>query len=95
MILWPSITINVSLLIDCTLLQAAFLARLVGPDVAIASAHNSLKSISASSPGTELATRHCFLLEDPPSDSKEQAGPDRYVILLRSIYPLLVCVYSI
>ncbi|CAL9021981.1 unnamed protein product, partial [Prunus brigantina] len=55
---------------------AAFLARLVGPDVAIASAHNSLKSISASSPGTELATRHCFLLEDPPSDNKEQAGPD-------------------
>ncbi|XP_068324343.1 SWI/SNF complex subunit SWI3D-like isoform X1 [Pyrus communis] len=55
---------------------AAFLARLVGPDAAIASAHNSLKSISASSPGTELAARHCFILEDPPNDSKEQAGPD-------------------
>ncbi|KAM5548926.1 SWI/SNF complex subunit SWI3D [Rosa sericea] len=55
---------------------AAFLARLVGPDHAIASAHNSLKSISADSPGIELASRHCFILEDPPNDRKEQASRD-------------------
>ncbi|TQD81286.1 hypothetical protein C1H46_033168 [Malus baccata] len=66
---------NVSLLIGSTLLQAAFLARLVGPDAAIASAHNSLKYISASS-GIALAARHCFILEDPPNGSKEHAGPD-------------------
>ncbi|PON33930.1 Octamer-binding transcription factor [Parasponia andersonii] len=53
---------------------AAFLGHLVGPDVATASAHNSLKSISGSSPGIELAARHCFLLEDPPNDEKEPAG---------------------
>ncbi|KAM1030722.1 hypothetical protein ACFX2J_034354 [Malus domestica] len=54
---------------------AAFLARLVGPDAAIASAHNSLKYISASC-GIALAARHCFILEDPPNGSKEHAGPD-------------------
>ncbi|KAL6209629.1 hypothetical protein ACLB2K_020569 [Fragaria x ananassa] len=55
---------------------AAFLARLVGPDHAIASAHNSLKSITADAPGIELASRHCFILEDPPTDRKEQGGRD-------------------
>ncbi|KAM6563139.1 hypothetical protein CsatB_023137 [Cannabis sativa] len=53
---------------------AAFLAHLVGPDVATASSHNSLKSLSGNSPGIELASRHCFLLEDPPNDIKEPAG---------------------
>ncbi|XP_062093123.1 SWI/SNF complex subunit SWI3D [Humulus lupulus] len=53
---------------------AAFLAHLVGPDVATASSHNSLKSLSGNSPGIELASRHCFLLEDPPNDVKEPAG---------------------
>ncbi|KAK7310639.1 hypothetical protein RJT34_08261 [Clitoria ternatea] len=45
---------------------AVFLARLVGSDVAVASAHSSLKSMSENSPSTELSARHCFLLEDPP-----------------------------
>ncbi|XP_048336251.2 SWI/SNF complex subunit SWI3D [Ziziphus jujuba] len=50
---------------------AIFLARLIGPEVATASAHNSLKSISGNSSGIELATRHCFLLEDPPKGDKD------------------------
>lgn len=56
-----------------------FLARLVGPDSAMASAHGSLKSISGGSPGIELAARHCFLLEDPPDDKKELVASERYV----------------
>ncbi|XP_023529451.1 SWI/SNF complex subunit SWI3D-like [Cucurbita pepo subsp. pepo] len=57
---------------------AAFLARLVGPDVASASAHFSLKSMSQKSPSLDLATRHCFILEDP-LDDKAQANPERVV----------------
>lgn len=68
----------------------------MGPDHAIASAHNSLKSISADSPGIELASRHCILLEDPPNDGKEQADPDRYVILCEQIMPLTsFCVFCL
>lgn len=59
-------------------LQAGFLARLVGSDVAVASAHSSLKSMSGNSPSLELAARHCFLLEDPP-DKKEPTSSERYV----------------
>ena len=70
-----------TLLRGCNLLQAVFLSRLVGPDVAIASAHSSLKSISGSSPGIQLAARHCFLLEDPPDDKKEPVGSGRCVTL--------------
>lgn len=44
-----------------------------------ASTHNSLKSLSGNSPGIELATRHCYILEDPPNDNKELAGSDRYI----------------
>ncbi|XP_038887838.1 SWI/SNF complex subunit SWI3D [Benincasa hispida] len=55
---------------------AAFLARLVGPDVASASARFSLKSISQKSPSLELATRHCFILEDPPDDKKAQVNSE-------------------
>ncbi|KAJ8767222.1 hypothetical protein K2173_013619 [Erythroxylum novogranatense] len=51
---------------------AAFMARLVGPDIATASARTSLKSLSSKSPGLQLAARHCFLLEDPPDDVKDQ-----------------------
>ncbi|CAI8616925.1 unnamed protein product [Vicia faba] len=50
---------------------AAFLAQLVGSDVAVASAHNYMKSLSGNAPGTEIASRCCFLLEDPPDDKKE------------------------
>ncbi|KAK4258661.1 hypothetical protein QN277_005085 [Acacia crassicarpa] len=69
-----------------------FLARLVGSDMAIASAHSSLKSISSNSPGVELAARHCFILEDPPDDKKEPSskmdvGQDESEKLDRSILP--------
>ncbi|CAN0909900.1 SWI/SNF complex subunit SWI3D [Linum grandiflorum] len=58
---------------------ATFFVRLVGGDVASASVHNSLKSLSSSSPGVQLAARHCFLLEHPPDHGKEQEGSDRVV----------------
>ncbi|KAK7283492.1 hypothetical protein RIF29_13043 [Crotalaria pallida] len=53
---------------------AVFLSRLVGSDVAVASAHSSLKSMSVNSPSTELAARHCFLLEDPPNDTESTSS---------------------
>lgn len=65
--------------------QAIFLGHLIGPELGTASAHNSLKSISGNSPGIKLATRHCFLLEDPPKDSKDPAV-DRYIICKWSIF---------
>ncbi|XP_021896678.1 SWI/SNF complex subunit SWI3D isoform X1 [Carica papaya] len=55
---------------------AAFLAKLVGCDVAAVSARASLKSISGNSPGLQLAARHSFLLEDPPNDIKEPSGSE-------------------
>ncbi|XP_022952326.1 SWI/SNF complex subunit SWI3D-like isoform X1 [Cucurbita moschata] len=58
---------------------AAFLARLVGSDVASASARFSLKSVSQKSPSLELATRHCFILEDPPDDQKAKANSESIV----------------
>uniref|UniRef100_A0A803LP45 SWI/SNF complex subunit SWI3D n=1 Tax=Chenopodium quinoa TaxID=63459 RepID=A0A803LP45_CHEQI len=50
---------------------AAFLSQLVEPDLAAASSCISLKTLSQSSPGSQLAARHCFILEDPPDDKKE------------------------
>ncbi|KAE9586645.1 hypothetical protein Lal_00004317 [Lupinus albus] len=55
---------------------AVFLSRIVGSDIAVALAHSSLKSMSVNSPSTELAARHCFLLEDPPDD-EESTSPER------------------
>ncbi|KAF9684351.1 hypothetical protein SADUNF_Sadunf04G0109300 [Salix dunnii] len=55
---------------------ALFLARLVGPDAATASACSSLKSLSSNSPGMQLASRHCFLLEDPPDERKKPSCSD-------------------
>ncbi|KAI9396567.1 hypothetical protein POPTR_004G153300v4 [Populus trichocarpa] len=55
---------------------ASFLARLVGPDVATASACSALKSLSSNSPGMQLASRHCFLLEDPPDERKKPSCSD-------------------
>ncbi|KAK7404445.1 hypothetical protein VNO78_05347 [Psophocarpus tetragonolobus] len=55
---------------------AVFLAHLVGSDMAVASAHSSIKSMSRNSPSTELAARCCFLLEDPP-DKKESTSCER------------------
>ncbi|GMJ06896.1 SWITCH/SUCROSE NONFERMENTING 3D [Hibiscus trionum] len=50
---------------------AGFLARLVGPNIAAASAQSSLKLLSGSCPSIQLATKNCFVLEDPPDDKKE------------------------
>lgn len=54
-------------------LQAAFLVRLVEPDVVTASTRTSLKSISGNASGTLLAARHCYLLEDPMDEGKNTA----------------------
>nr|XP_010936291.1 SWI/SNF complex subunit SWI3D [Elaeis guineensis] len=50
---------------------AAFLVGLVERDVATTSCRSSLKAMSEESPGIQLATRHCFILEDPPNDVKD------------------------
>ncbi|XP_042494678.1 SWI/SNF complex subunit SWI3D [Macadamia integrifolia] len=59
---------------------AAFLARLVEPNVAAASARSLLKAISEDSPSIQLATRHCFLLEDPSDDVKEPCVSESAVV---------------
>ncbi|XP_011037606.1 PREDICTED: SWI/SNF complex subunit SWI3D-like [Populus euphratica] len=64
---------------------ALFLARLVGPDVATASACSALKSLSSNSPGMQLASRHCFLLEDPPDERKKPSCSDWYVNFYRNL----------
>ncbi|XP_057494693.1 SWI/SNF complex subunit SWI3D [Actinidia eriantha] len=58
---------------------AAFLARLVEPNAATALVRSSLKSISGNSSSVQLAARHCFLLQDPPSDEKKSADSERNV----------------
>ncbi|CAL5028989.1 unnamed protein product [Urochloa decumbens] len=50
---------------------AAFLASLVERDDAVTSCCSSLRAISAISPALQLATGHCFILPDPPSDLKD------------------------
>ncbi|KAE8711726.1 organ-specific protein S2-like [Hibiscus syriacus] len=50
---------------------AGFFARLVGPNIAAVSAQSSLKLLSGSCPNLQLASRNCFILEDPPDDKKE------------------------
>ncbi|CAL9128652.1 unnamed protein product [Musa textilis] len=50
---------------------AAFLSGLVESDAVITSCRSSLKAMSEDSPSIQLATRHCFLLEDPPIDRKD------------------------
>ncbi|KQK13472.1 SWI/SNF complex subunit SWI3D isoform X3 [Brachypodium distachyon] len=50
---------------------AAFLAGLVEDDNATTSCRSSLKAISEDSPSLQLASRHCYILEDPPSDLKD------------------------
>lgn len=51
-------------------LQAAFFASLVERDDAVSSCCRSLRAISEISPALQLATEHCFILPDPPSDLK-------------------------
>ncbi|RLN18471.1 SWI/SNF complex subunit SWI3D isoform X3 [Panicum miliaceum] len=50
---------------------AAFLAGLVEDDSATTSCRSSLKAISEVSPALQLASRHCFILEEPPNDLKD------------------------
>lgn len=54
--------------------------------MAVASAHKSIKSLSGNAPGTELAARCCFLLEDPPDNKKEPTSSERYVIYMKSLH---------
>nr|VDD04629.1 unnamed protein product [Brassica rapa] len=56
---------------------AAFLVRLAGSDVATASARASIKSLKSNS-GLLLATRHCFVLEDPLDNKKVSAESKRF-----------------
>lgn len=63
-------------------LQAAFLTQLVDPDAASTSFRSSLKAMSEDSPGTQLATRHCFLLEDPPNEKKDLPALQRFYSVL-------------
>ncbi|KAJ6802055.1 SWI/SNF complex subunit SWI3D-like [Iris pallida] len=50
---------------------AAFLTQLVESYAATTSTRRSLKAMSEESPGIQLATRHCFILEKPPNDMKD------------------------
>ncbi|KAJ4762636.1 SWI/SNF complex subunit SWI3D [Rhynchospora pubera] len=53
---------------------AAFLTGLVENDNSMTSCHrSSLKAMSESSPALQLATRHCFILDDPPADDVSNA----------------------
>ncbi|KAL0365504.1 UNVERIFIED_CONTAM: SWI/SNF complex subunit SWI3D [Sesamum angustifolium] len=52
---------------------AAFLVRLVEPNMATASVRSLLKSLSGNCSSEQLAARHCFPLEDPPDDKKNLA----------------------
>ncbi|XP_074572186.1 SWI/SNF complex subunit SWI3D [Curcuma longa] len=50
---------------------AAFLSSIVEPDAVLTSCRSSLGAMSEDMPGIHLATRHCFVLEDPPNDCKD------------------------
>ncbi|KAL0384103.1 UNVERIFIED_CONTAM: SWI/SNF complex subunit SWI3D [Sesamum radiatum] len=55
---------------------AAFLVRLVEPNMATASVRSLLKSLSGNCSSEQLAARHCFPLEDPPDDKKNLAATE-------------------
>ncbi|KAL6526114.1 hypothetical protein OROHE_015638 [Orobanche hederae] len=62
---------------------AAFLVRLVEPNIANASVRSLLKSLSGNYSSEQLAARHCFPLEDPPNYEKKLAkseGPEAETI---------------
>ncbi|XAR72821.1 hypothetical protein NMG60_11019591 [Bertholletia excelsa] len=61
---------------------AAFLVRLVEPNVVTALVHSSLKSLSGNSSSIELSARHSLVLEDPPLDMKKSTDSERPVIEL-------------
>ncbi|XP_052153531.1 SWI/SNF complex subunit SWI3D-like [Oryza glaberrima] len=50
---------------------AAFLSGLVDHDDVTTLCCSSLKAISDMSPALQLATMHCFILQDPPNDLKD------------------------
>ncbi|XP_070041660.1 SWI/SNF complex subunit SWI3D isoform X1 [Nicotiana tomentosiformis] len=55
---------------------AAFLVKLVEANRVTASVRSSLKSIFGNPSGEQLASRHCFVLEDPP-EGKTSPDSDR------------------
>ncbi|CAA2998970.1 SWI SNF complex subunit SWI3D [Olea europaea subsp. europaea] len=55
---------------------AAFLARLVEPNIAAASVRSFLKSLSENSSSEQLAARHCFRLEDPTDNNKNSVDSE-------------------
>ena len=54
--------------------------RLAGSDVATASARASVKSLNSNS-GLLLATRHCFVLEDPPENKEDLTESKRFIFI--------------
>lgn len=58
---------------------AAFLVRLVEPNIVTASVRTSLKSVSGNASGMQLAARHCVLLEDPIDEKRKSADSQRVV----------------
>ena len=52
-------------------MQVAFLSGLVDHDDVTTLCCSSLKAISDMSPALQLATMHCFILQDPPNDLKD------------------------
>ncbi|CAI9294686.1 unnamed protein product [Lactuca saligna] len=56
--------------------MAAFLTRLVDPNIATATARNSLKSVSSGATGLQLSARHSFIIEDPVDEKKKPEERD-------------------
>jgi SWI/SNF related-matrix-associated actin-dependent regulator of chromatin subfamily C len=52
-------------------MQAAFFASVVEHEDAVTSCCKSLRAISEISPALQLATGHCFILPDPPSNLED------------------------
>ncbi|XP_024966488.1 SWI/SNF complex subunit SWI3D isoform X1 [Cynara cardunculus var. scolymus] len=50
--------------------MAAFLSRLVDPNIVTASARTSLKSVSSGGTGLQLSARHSFVIEHPTDEKK-------------------------
>ncbi|KAL7593128.1 hypothetical protein Lser_V15G34582 [Lactuca serriola] len=57
--------------------MAAFLTRLVDPNIATATARNSLKSVSSGATGLQLSARHSFIIEDPVDEKKKPEETER------------------
>nr|GEU80513.1 SWI/SNF complex subunit SWI3D [Tanacetum cinerariifolium] len=57
--------------------MAAFLTRLVDPNIATASARTSLKYVSSGGTGLQLSARHSFILQGPTDEKTKQKGTER------------------